>query len=72
MSAVTGEGAAEAPEPEASSAPCRRLGIRGRLFGAFAVVTSLTVVASAVAFLSYDRIGGNFDRIRAEGIPSME
>jgi methyl-accepting chemotaxis protein len=49
-----------------------RLGIRGRLFGAFAVVTSLTVVASAVAFLSYDRIGRNFDRIKVESIPAME
>jgi methyl-accepting chemotaxis protein len=59
-------------KPAPSSRQRLRFGIRGRLFGAFAVVASLTVVASAVAFLSYDRIGRNFDRIKVEGIPAME
>jgi methyl-accepting chemotaxis protein len=67
-SEIMTEGAAAAPSPVQR----KRLGIRGRLFGAFAIVTSLTVVASAVAFLSYGRIGGNFDRIRAEGIPAIK
>ena len=48
-----------------------RLGIRGRLLGAFAVVASLTLIASAVAFLSYDRINGSFRRIEQQSAPAM-
>ena len=55
------------PEPR----PRFRLGIRWRLLGAFAAVASLTLIASCVAFLSYDRISNSFQRIEQESIPAM-
>jgi PAS domain S-box-containing protein len=48
-----------------------RLGIKGRLFGAFAAVASLTLIASIVAFLSYAHIGRSFRRIELEANPAM-
>ena len=47
------------------------IGIRGRLFGAFAAVTSLTVFASLVAFISYQWVGDSFRRTEQESIPAM-
>ncbi|SDR37415.1 PAS domain S-box-containing protein/diguanylate cyclase (GGDEF) domain-containing protein [Rhizobiales bacterium GAS113] len=49
-----------------------RVGIRGKLFGAFAGVASLTLIASVVAFFSYDYIGQRLRRIDVEGIPAVD
>jgi len=49
-----------------------RIGIRGKLFGAFAGVASLTLVASVVAFFSYFYIGQSLRRIDVEGIPAID
>jgi len=58
-----------------SSAPIARrrrsLGIKGRLFLAFGLVAALTVLASMVAFLSYDRVGGRLLDISERNIPAM-
>src|ERR1700738_4297027 len=48
-----------------------RVGIRGKLFGAFAGVASLTLVASVVALFSYGYIDRSLHRIEAEGIPAV-
>ena len=48
-----------------------RLGIRGRLVSAFVGVASLTLIASIVAFFSYNYIRGNLHHIETEGIPVM-
>src|SRR5580704_13009182 len=49
-----------------------RIGLRGKLFGAFAGVASLTLVASVVAFFSYGHIGQSLRRIEVEGIPAVD
>ncbi|MGO9770831.1 MAG: EAL domain-containing protein [Roseiarcus sp.] len=46
--------------------------IRGKLFGAFAGVASLTLVAGVVAFFSYGHIGRSLHQIEAEGIPAVD
>ena len=48
-----------------------RLGIRGRLLGAFAATASLTLVASGVALLSYASIDDSFRRIAQDSVPAM-
>ena len=48
-----------------------RLGIRGRLFFAFGLVAALTVLASAVAFVSYSRVGGSLTHITERNLPAM-
>ncbi len=60
-----------------SSLPARenefsRIGLRGKLFGAFAGVASLTLVASVVAFFSYGHIDRSLRRIGGEGIPAVD
>ncbi len=47
------------------------LGIWGRLVSAFVGVASLTLVASVVAFFSYNYIAQSLHRIETEGIPVM-
>jgi methyl-accepting chemotaxis protein len=47
------------------------LGIRGRLFLAFGLVAAMTVLASTVAFLSYNRVGGTLVDITERNIPAM-
>ncbi len=42
-------------------APWRRLGLRGRLFAAFGAVAAMTVLASATALVSYDRLGDSLE-----------
>ena len=37
------------------------LGLRGRLFAAFGAVAAITVLASANAFVSYDRLGRSLE-----------
>jgi hypothetical protein len=59
----------EAPAPVARRR--RSLGIKGRLFLAFGLVAALTVLASAVAFVSYDRVGGRLADISDHNIPAM-
>ncbi|HUN46764.1 MAG TPA: methyl-accepting chemotaxis protein [Stellaceae bacterium] len=58
-----------------SSAPIARrrrsLGIKGRLFLAFGLVAALTVLASMVAFVSYDRVGARLLDISERNIPAM-
>jgi diguanylate cyclase (GGDEF)-like protein/PAS domain S-box-containing protein len=49
-----------------------RIGLRGKFFGAFAGVASLTLVASVVAFFSYGHIGRSLQRIGSEGIPAVD
>ena len=39
----------------------RWLGLRGRLFAAFGAVAAITVLASANAFVSYDRLGRSLE-----------
>ena len=60
---------------EEASAPVARrranLGIKGRLFLAFGLVAALTVLASTVAFVSYDRIGGRLADISKHNMPAM-
>jgi methyl-accepting chemotaxis protein len=48
-----------------------RAGIRFKLIGAFAGVAGLTVVATAVAFISYNVVGGGLHKIEAESLPGM-
>jgi HAMP domain-containing protein len=49
----------------------RRLGIRAHLFIAFGVVAALTVMASGVAFFSYNRIGDTLAAITGRNMPAM-
>ena len=48
-----------------------QLSIRTRLVSAFAGVASLTLLASIVAFFSYNYIGKNLNHIETHGIPVM-
>jgi methyl-accepting chemotaxis protein len=59
----------ETPAPVARRR--RSLGIKGRLFLAFGLVATLTVLASMVAFVSYDRVGGRLADISDHNIPAM-
>jgi diguanylate cyclase (GGDEF)-like protein/PAS domain S-box-containing protein len=52
-------------------AHARRFGIRGRLVSAFAGIASLTLLASVVAFFSYQYIGAGLRHIETDGIPVM-
>ncbi|HKX11174.1 MAG TPA: methyl-accepting chemotaxis protein [Stellaceae bacterium] len=54
-----------------TSATGRRLGIRAHLFIAFGAVAALTVLASGVAFLSYNRIGDTLAAITGRNMPAM-
>jgi methyl-accepting chemotaxis protein len=47
------------------------MGIRGKLFFALAAVASMTVVASAVAVISYSHIDSSFRRVGSHGIPAI-
>ncbi len=47
------------------------LGIRGRLFAAFGMVAGLTVLASAIGFVSYSRLGETLNTITTENVPAM-
>ena len=49
----------------------RGLGIRGKLFLAFGAVAGLTVLASAVAFVSYDQVGRGLRGITETNLPAM-
>ncbi|MGH7124969.1 MAG: methyl-accepting chemotaxis protein [Stellaceae bacterium] len=70
MSAERGGEVLEGLEP-ASGARMRRLGIRAHLFTAFGVVAALTVMASGVAFLSYNRVGATLATITGRNLPAM-
>src|SRR5712692_8314731 len=48
-----------------------RLGIRGRLFAAFGAVAGMTVLASAVAFLSYTQLGETLHALTTDNMPAM-
>jgi methyl-accepting chemotaxis protein len=50
----------------------RRLGIRGKLLTAFGAVAALTVLASAVAVISYDVIGQTLAGINDSNIPALD
>jgi methyl-accepting chemotaxis protein len=49
----------------------RALGLRGKLFLAFGAVAGLTVLASAVAFVSYSEVGRALSGIAGENLPAM-
>ena len=51
--------------------PSRALGLRGRLFVAFAGVATLTVLASGTAFLSYDKLGGSLAIVVEKNLPEV-
>jgi phosphoglycerate-specific signal transduction histidine kinase len=50
--------------------PKLRFGIKGRLFGAFGAVAGLTVLASSVGLVSYDRLGETLNTITSENVPA--
>ncbi|HEV3174957.1 MAG TPA: methyl-accepting chemotaxis protein [Stellaceae bacterium] len=70
MSGEPVRGAASAGGSQ-TRAPSRRFGIRAHLFLAFGVVAALTVMASAVAFLSYNRVGDTLAAITERNMPAM-
>ncbi|WP_261842307.1 ATP-binding protein [Aliamphritea ceti] len=43
--------------------PRHRLGLRGRLFIAFGALSALTLLASIVSWISYNRLGDEFNRV---------
>jgi methyl-accepting chemotaxis protein len=47
------------------------IGLRARLFLAFGAVAGLTVVASAIAFVSYNEVGSALGGIAGESLPAM-
>ena len=52
-------------------APWRRLGLRGRLILAFAVVACLSVVSGGAALLSQQTVEARFDRVVGGDVPIM-
>jgi phosphoglycerate-specific signal transduction histidine kinase len=48
-----------------------RLGLRGRLFAAFGAVASITVLVSAIAFVSYDRLGRSLEVVTGTSLPHV-
>ncbi|WP_280177225.1 ATP-binding protein [Azospirillum palustre] len=48
-----------------------RFGIRARLFLAFVAVATLSVVACALGWLSYDRLGGTLDEFAESHLPAL-
>src|SRR5262245_51301556 len=48
-----------------------RLGVRGWLLTAFAVITSMTALASGGAFLSYGRLGATLNTIMGDSVAAM-
>jgi methyl-accepting chemotaxis protein len=51
--------------------PAGRMGIRFKLLSAFAAIAGLTVVATVVAFVSYNILGGSLRRVETESLPGM-
>ncbi len=47
------------------------LGLRGRLFAAFGAVAITTVLASATAFMSYDRLGRSLEIVTGTSLPHV-
>jgi methyl-accepting chemotaxis protein len=54
-----------------ASQPAHGFGIRSKLFVAFGAVAGLTVLASAVAVLSYEDMGRTLDGIAGKNLPAM-
>jgi methyl-accepting chemotaxis protein len=48
-----------------------RLGIRGKLLSAFGAVAGLTILASAIGFVSYNEVGRSLRGIAEENLPAM-
>jgi methyl-accepting chemotaxis protein len=53
------------------STSLHRLGLRGRLFAAFGAVAATTVLASATAFVSYDRLGRSLEVVTGTSLPHV-
>jgi methyl-accepting chemotaxis protein len=49
----------------------RGFGLRGRLFAAFGVVAAITVLASATAFVSYDRLERSLEVVTGTSLPHV-
>jgi methyl-accepting chemotaxis protein len=49
----------------------RGFGLRGRLFAAFGAVAAITVLASAIAFVSYDRLGRSLEVVTGTSLPHV-
>src|ERR1700746_1748786 len=47
------------------------LGLRGRLFAAFGAVAAITVLASATAFVSYNRLGRSLEVVTGTSLPHV-
>ncbi|MFD0388028.1 hypothetical protein ACFQ4K_09605 [Tistrella bauzanensis] len=45
-----------------------RIGLGPKLFLAFAIVAILAVIASGVAWISYDRVESGFERVQEQGV----
>jgi methyl-accepting chemotaxis protein len=48
-----------------------RLGLRGRLFAAFGAVAAITVIVSAIAFVSYGRLGRSLQVVTGTSLPHV-
>ncbi|HXW21171.1 MAG TPA: hypothetical protein VEK35_11755, partial [Roseiarcus sp.] len=57
--------------PDLARADEVRFGIGFKLFGAFAAVASLTLLASVVAYFSYSYISQSLYRFEIEGMPTI-
>jgi len=55
----------------AATGKSARTGIGLKLLSAFAAIAGLTVVATAVAFISYNVVGGSLQKIETESLPGM-
>ncbi|KPF66144.1 hypothetical protein IP69_15745 [Bosea sp. AAP35] len=49
-----------------------RIGIAARIYAAVGVMTALTLVASAVAWLSYERVGSTVEDLAGQKMPMVE
>jgi len=63
----------QARSPDRPAAGDRRtgIGLRGKLFLSFGTVAGLTVLASAIAFVSYNEVGRALSGIAGENLPAM-
>ncbi len=61
----------KAKKPARQRAPLR-IGIAARIYAALGVLTTLTIVASAVAWLSYDRVNHTVGEMVERKMPTVE
>ncbi len=49
-----------------------RLGIQQKLFGAFAIISIMSVVGTAIGWVAFDRLGGSISVVTRRDVPRME